>query len=242
MAGPSGMCRGNRSRHVSLNRSLSLPQGSSSAVVRAVRKEEEEMDKSVSEHDDEDGAVAAVANAAVAVAVAPSSSSSRADSGYSQGSSQESLALGATASNIGGEDEQKPTVTSSEDEDVEGKGKKGSKRARTEEEEEECFKREEEFKMSRNQNGYASSSANTTDSAAMVPGEGKVRLTRTIATSRPELLCNFCLSREKNAGIIHGGIIHQICCYPCAKRLYKRKQPCPMCRRRIEKISKIIVG
>lgn len=233
------MCRGNRSRHVSLNRSLSLPQGSSSAVVRAVRKEEEEMDKSVSEHDDEDGAVAAVANAAVAVAPS-SSSSSRADSGYSQGSSQESLAPG-----IGGEGEQKPTMTSSEDEDVEGKGekkgKKGSKRARTEEEEEECFKREEEFKMSRSQNGYASSSANTTDSA-MVPGEGEVRLTRTIATSRPELLCNFCLSREKNAGIIHGGIIHQICCYPCAKRLYKRKQPCPMCRRRIEKISKIIVG
>ena len=72
--------------------------------------------------------------------------------------------------------------------------------------------------------------------------KGIVKSFATVATSKPELLCNFCLSREKNAGIIHGGIIHQICCYPCAKRLYKSKQPCPMCRRKIEKISKIIIG
>lgn len=54
--------------------------------------------------------------------------------------------------------------------------------------------------------------------------------------------CNFCLSRAKNAGIIHGRIIHNICCYPCAKKLYKEKKPCPMCRRRIEKIAEIMSG
>ena len=64
----------------------------------------------------------------------------------------------------------------------------------------------------------------------------------TLATSRPGPLCYFCLSREKDAGITHGSITHQICCYPCAKKLYKMRQPCPMCRRRIEKITKIIVA
>ena len=62
----------------------------------------------------------------------------------------------------------------------------------------------------------------------------------TVGTSQPDLLCNFCLSREKNAGIIHGRVIHSVCCYPCAKKLYKKKQPCPMCRRKIEKIAEII--
>jgi hypothetical protein len=63
-----------------------------------------------------------------------------------------------------------------------------------------------------------------------------------VATSKPDLLCNFCLSRNKNAGIIHGRITHQICCYPCAKKLFKHRKPCPVCRRRIEKITEIIVA
>lgn len=65
---------------------------------------------------------------------------------------------------------------------------------------------------------------------------------KTIATSRPDLLCNFCLTREKNAGIIHGRITHQICCYQCAKKLVKQRKPCPVCRRKIEKITEIIVA
>lgn len=92
-------------------------------------------------------------------------------------------------------------------------------------------------------------SQGSTEEEAVIAGKSTLRddcakswRSPTLATSKPELLCNFCLEREKNAGIIHGGIIHQICCYPCAKRLYKKRQPCPMCRRRIEKISKIIVG
>ncbi len=64
----------------------------------------------------------------------------------------------------------------------------------------------------------------------------------TFTASNPRSMCNFCLSRNKDAAIIHGGIVHQVCCYVCAKRLYKRKQPCPMCRRPIEKIARIIEG
>ena len=51
-----------------------------------------------------------------------------------------------------------------------------------------------------------------------------------LTTSRPDLLCNFCLTREKNAGIVHGRITHQICCYQCAKKLVKQRKPCPVCR------------
>lgn len=64
----------------------------------------------------------------------------------------------------------------------------------------------------------------------------------TLSSSKADLLCNFCLTKKKNAGIIHGRIVHQICCYPCAKKLYKRKEPCPLCRRKIEKICQVIVG
>ncbi len=66
------------------------------------------------------------------------------------------------------------------------------------------------------------------------------KLTMTTAAATTETDCTLCFSREKKAGIVHGGILHQISCYPCAKRLYKRKQPCPVCRRRIEKIVRII--
>jgi len=55
-------------------------------------------------------------------------------------------------------------------------------------------------------------------------------------------LCSLCYTRPKNACLIHGRTSHQLCCYPCAKRLYKKKQGCPVCRRKIEKITKNIVA
>ena len=67
------------------------------------------------------------------------------------------------------------------------------------------------------------------DNKTLPPGFVDKR-SKTIATSRPDLLCNFCLTREKNAGIIHGRITHQICCYQCAKKLVKQRKPCPVCR------------
>ena len=54
-------------------------------------------------------------------------------------------------------------------------------------------------------------------------------------------LCTFCCVRPKNASFIHGKISHQVCCYQCAKKLYKQKQSCPVCRRKIEKITKNIM-
>ncbi|XP_040564096.1 E3 ubiquitin-protein ligase Mdm2 isoform X2 [Lepeophtheirus salmonis] len=47
--------------------------------------------------------------------------------------------------------------------------------------------------------------------------------------------CTFCFRRPKNATLIHGNIGHTVCCYPCAKKLWKNQRPCPICRRKIEK-------
>jgi len=55
------------------------------------------------------------------------------------------------------------------------------------------------------------------------------------------MLCTFCCVRPKDACFVHGKISHQVCCYPCAKKLYKQKGTCPVCRRRIEKITKNIM-
>ena len=52
-----------------------------------------------------------------------------------------------------------------------------------------------------------------------------------------ENLCNFCLSNPKNSTLIHGKTSHQICCYACSKKLFKKRKPCPICRRKIEKIT-----
>jgi len=59
-------------------------------------------------------------------------------------------------------------------------------------------------------------------------------------TSDPASLCNTCCRRAKNASFIHGQISHQVCCYPCAKRIFKERGKCPVCRRRIEKITRHI--
>lgn len=55
-----------------------------------------------------------------------------------------------------------------------------------------------------------------------------------------EKLCSICFTREKDASFVHGRISHQTCCYRCAKTVFKSKQPCPICRRKIEKITKVI--
>ena len=52
--------------------------------------------------------------------------------------------------------------------------------------------------------------------------------------------CYLCQDRPRNSGLVHGRIIHQISCYPCAKRLIMAKQPCPVCRRPVEKVCEII--
>jgi E3 ubiquitin-protein ligase Mdm2 len=54
------------------------------------------------------------------------------------------------------------------------------------------------------------------------------------------LLCMFCCTNPRNASLIHGQLGHQLCCYPCAKKLWKEQARCPVCRRKIEKIVKLI--
>ena len=46
-------------------------------------------------------------------------------------------------------------------------------------------------------------------------------------------MCVICLTRPKEASIIHGNTGHQVCCYICAKRLQHRRMSCPVCRRPI---------
>ena len=52
----------------------------------------------------------------------------------------------------------------------------------------------------------------------------------------PEDPCVICLKRSKTGSIIHGSTGHQVCCYPCAKRLKRRKGKCPVCRRKIKDV------
>ena len=56
----------------------------------------------------------------------------------------------------------------------------------------------------------------------------------------PSHLCLLCCTRVKNATLVHGKIGHQVSCYPCAKRLWMTRSDCPVCRRKIEKIIKVI--
>ena len=60
-------------------------------------------------------------------------------------------------------------------------------------------------------------------------------------TSTPSFICTMCCVRPKDACFIHGQISHQVCCYQCAKMIFKNKGTCPVCRRRIEKITRNIV-
>jgi len=53
-------------------------------------------------------------------------------------------------------------------------------------------------------------------------------------------LCLLCVTRKKDASLVHGRIGHQVCCYPCAKKLWRRKAECPVCRRTVERIIKLI--
>ena len=55
-------------------------------------------------------------------------------------------------------------------------------------------------------------------------------------------LCALCCREPKNACLIHGKVSHQVCCYRCAKKLFKKKDSrCPVCRRQIEKITRNII-
>lgn len=54
-------------------------------------------------------------------------------------------------------------------------------------------------------------------------------------------VCSICYIRPKDASFIHGHTSHQMCCCQCAKKIFKRTNVCPVCRRRIEKITQNFV-
>ena len=62
----------------------------------------------------------------------------------------------------------------------------------------------------------------------------------TSSTSTTSHLCLLCCHRTKNASLVHGRIGHQVCCYPCAKKLWRKRADCPVCRRKVERVIKII--
>jgi len=68
----------------------------------------------------------------------------------------------------------------------------------------------------------------------------KVKDENTSASQPFSNLCELCCLRPKNASLIHGRLGHQVCCYPCAKKLWKKQARCPVCRRKVEKIVKNI--
>jgi hypothetical protein len=74
-------------------------------------------------------------------------------------------------------------------------------------------------------------------------GQGPLeKLSKTMApVNEQSALCAFCCSRLKDACFVHGRTSHQISCYPCAKKIFKNHKTCPVCRRRIEKITKHFV-
>lgn len=54
-------------------------------------------------------------------------------------------------------------------------------------------------------------------------------------------MCVVCATRPKTGCIIHGSSGHQVCCYRCAKQLRRSNQPCPVCRKSIQKVIKNFV-
>jgi hypothetical protein len=104
-------------------------------------------------------------------------------------------------------------------------------------------RRDELPKFVRQQNSvFQSSVCDTPDTDANTPTcSSSLTRTPTLSTSNPASLCNMCCVRAKDACFIHGQISHQVCCYPCAKMIFKNRGTCPVCRRRIEKITRNIV-
>lgn len=49
-------------------------------------------------------------------------------------------------------------------------------------------------------------------------------------------LCSICMARPKCGILVHGRTSHRLTCYKCALQLQKRNQPCPVCRRRIQRV------
>lgn len=65
---------------------------------------------------------------------------------------------------------------------------------------------------------------------------------KAVGGSDSRAICDICCVRPKDACLIHGRIAHQVCCYTCAKKMYKKNRKCPYCRIKIEKIVELKIA
>ena len=71
----------------------------------------------------------------------------------------------------------------------------------------------------------------------------KLKVTHVTQSPRKDAsaTCQLCCSGPKDAVLVHGKSGHQMCCYRCAKRLRRHGKPCPICRRRIQRVIRNFV-
>lgn len=53
-------------------------------------------------------------------------------------------------------------------------------------------------------------------------------------------LCNVCLVNPKNGAFNHGNFSHIYCCYTCAKKVQLMTNNCPICKKKIDKVTKLM--
>ncbi|CAH1246358.1 BIRC2 [Branchiostoma lanceolatum] len=68
----------------------------------------------------------------------------------------------------------------------------------------------------------------------------KDALQRKLRELEEERLCKICLYRNSNVVLIPCG--HFCCCVECANAMCRRKQSCPICRKRVQKIQKTFLA
>lgn len=56
-----------------------------------------------------------------------------------------------------------------------------------------------------------------------------------------ENICNICYILPKNGVFNHGKTGHIYCCYPCAKKVWKKNNRCPICNSKVKYVTKMIV-
>ena len=67
-------------------------------------------------------------------------------------------------------------------------------------------------------------------------GRGHITPTVKGVDSSSNNLCTICLEQPKDASLVHGKSGHQVCCYPCGRKLKRNGKSCPVCRRPIQKV------
>ena len=59
---------------------------------------------------------------------------------------------------------------------------------------------------------------------------------------REDSLCIVCQEQAADAGLLHNGTLHRVCCMSCAaqiQRAGRRDSACPVCRQRIEQVVRV---